>query len=490
MCIRDSRDILSKGHKFINKRTSGSLEFFFFGLSFFFDIKSMKMYMNASLRRNDAQGGRRTRSVLLVAVALLSAVLLCLVCESGSMNTEGEELRGGILTDEFVARVREAYAHQLEGRSEDEVNEFSALLFKSVTLQEMEKKSSMAFKAEDPLVFFNCTPYGPSATKPTSVNALRPGDIDVVAALGDSITAAFGALASSIFTVTTQYRGVSWCIGGDDSVSSVLTVPNALRQYNPNVVGFSLGTGKQDSKGANLNAAVSGAVSADLPAQAQALIDKMKADSSYDFDNSWKLLTIFIGGNDLCKYCQDTDKYSPSNYGANLEATLNVLLQSMPKVLVNLVPVVDVTRLAEVSSGLCTLLHPFECPCGTGSSNEQQMTREAQVAYVQQTYQVAALSQYSNNDQFAVVVQPFLVDTDIPRLPNGEPDPSYFAPDCFHFSGKAHAAAAVGLWNNMFEPVSQKKTSWVVSEPFECPPEGTFIVTNSNTNSNTNSKRH
>ena len=32
---------------------------------------------------------------------------------------------------------------------------------------------------------------------------------------------------------------------------------------------------------------------------------------------------------------------------------------------------------------------------------------------------------------------------------DGTPDASFFAPDCFHFSSKGHAAAGQELWNNM-----------------------------------------
>jgi len=51
-------------------------------------------------------------------------------------------------------------------------------------------------------------------------------------------------------------------------------------------------------------------------------------------------------------------------------------------------------------------------------------------------------------------------NTTYPRQSNGEPDWSFFAPDCFHFSAKGHAAAGEALWNNMMEPVGQKSTSW------------------------------
>ena len=41
---------------------------------------------------------------------------------------------------------------------------------------------------------------------------------------------------------------------------------------------------------------------------------------------------------------------------------------------------------------------------------------------------------YDTHDDFTVVVQPFMAHTKLP-LKEGEIDYSYFAPDCFHFSG-------------------------------------------------------
>ena len=47
----------------------------------------------------------------------------------------------------------------------------------------------------------------------------------------------------------TEYRGVSWSIGGDSSLSgSVLTLPNLIRMYNSNLFGYSTGTGGVTSK--------------------------------------------------------------------------------------------------------------------------------------------------------------------------------------------------------------------------------------------------
>ena len=52
-----------------------------------------------------------------------------------------------------------------------------------------------------------------SKTIPTSVHRLRPGDIRVIGAMGDSLTAAAGAQARSIVQIGTEYRGVSWSAG-------------------------------------------------------------------------------------------------------------------------------------------------------------------------------------------------------------------------------------------------------------------------------------
>ena len=35
------------------------------------------------------------------------------------------------------------------------------------------------------------------------------------------------------------------------------------------------------------------------------LVQRMKRESNIDYENDWKVITIFIGGNDLCRYCKD-----------------------------------------------------------------------------------------------------------------------------------------------------------------------------------------
>ena len=55
-------------------------------------------------------------------------------------------------------------------------------------------------------------------------------------ALGDSISAGFGMEGKR--GGLHEYRGKSWSIGGD---ANATTLPNFLRQFSPNVSGYSLG---------------------------------------------------------------------------------------------------------------------------------------------------------------------------------------------------------------------------------------------------------
>ena len=61
--------------------------------------------------------------------------------------------------------------------------------------------------------FFPCQIPTPSNYTTTSVHRLRPSDIRVIGALGDSLTAGFEALAVTIYTNPLDYRGVSWSGG-------------------------------------------------------------------------------------------------------------------------------------------------------------------------------------------------------------------------------------------------------------------------------------
>ena len=284
---------------------------------------------------------------------------------------------------------------------------------------------------------FNCEPI--SASPAQSVNKLKPNDIKIVAALGDSITAALGAKSLTLKDVQIEYRGISWSIGGDEDTDAYATLPNILRKYNRDIYGYSVGYYKPEDtkKGVGLNVAVSGQESNDILAQAKTLIKRIKASEDLDWKEDWKLVTLFIGANDLCAFCDNLKKYSPNAYIGNIEKGLDLLEKSLPKTFVNLVTIFDISQMIFTNKSLtCTMLHDYLCPCV--SIDQENVLLEFIDKYQNLTEQLVNSGKYDTKDDFTVVIQPMFKDFVIPKLPNGETDVSYFAPDCFHPAAKTH----------------------------------------------------
>uniref|UniRef100_A0A8D2E115 Phospholipase B1, membrane-associated n=1 Tax=Sciurus vulgaris TaxID=55149 RepID=A0A8D2E115_SCIVU len=312
-----------------------------------------------------------------------------------------------------------------------------------------------------------CPDKDPSNTVPTSVHRLKPADIKVIGAMGDSLTAANGAGSKpgDIFDVLTQYRGLSWSVGGDENIRTVTTLANILREFNPALQGFSVGTGKENTPNAFLNQAVAGAEAQHLAAQARRLVDLMKNDTRIHFQEDWKIISLFIGGNDLCSFCNDPVQYSPQNFTNNIRKALDILHAEVPRAFVNLVKVFEIVSLRELYKenkiSCPRLILRSMCPCVLkfdDNSAELASLIDLNKKYQEGTHQLIDSGRYDTREDFTVVVQPFLEKVDMPKTLEGLPDSSFFAPDCFHFSSKSHARAASGLWKNMLEPVGQKTT--------------------------------
>ncbi|XP_066450548.1 phospholipase B1, membrane-associated [Eleutherodactylus coqui] len=325
-----------------------------------------------------------------------------------------------------------------------------------------------------------CTDRSPSPVKPTSVHKLRPADISVVAALGDSLTAGngIGSGSNNVLDVIKQYRGLSWSIGGDSTLDQVTTLPNILLQFNPLLTGYSIQAGNSTSQNAFFNKAVPGAKAVDMPTQAQALVNQMKQDKTINFEDDWKVITIFIGANDLCASCTDSNVFSPATYTNNIRRALDILHNQVPRAFVNLVEVMDIIPLREVvldDRVRCpTILTSMMCSClldVQADTQELEDMKRTNNAYQQSLQQFIDSGRYDTNENFTVVLQPLFRHPKIPQLSNGVPDITYLAPDCFHMSQKAHSQLARMLWNNMLEPLGQKTDvlDFTQSTPLRCP---------------------
>ncbi|OPL33821.1 phospholipase membrane-associated-like, partial [Mytilus galloprovincialis] len=199
-------------------------------------------------------------------------------------------------------------------------------------------------KAKSKSVQFPCEGFRLNKNA-TNVHELTPADISVVAAIGDSITAGTGITAKTPIGLLRQDRGLSWSVGGDGNVDEHITLANMLKRYNPNLVGFSVGSGDFESENAHLNVADPGNEARNMPFQARLLVDRMKSGKEgVDFVNDWKVITMFIGGNDLCDYCGDRngleDLVDSGRYDTRDDFTVvNQPFLSETKIPVNIEPV-------------------------------------------------------------------------------------------------------------------------------------------------------
>jgi GDSL-like Lipase/Acylhydrolase len=190
---------------------------------------------------------------------------------------------------------------------------------------------------------FFCDLNGPgrrSDNVPTSVHRLTPGDIDVIGAIGDSLTAANGAFAIDSIQTTLEGRGVSWSIGGKDNWRKFVTLPNLIKEFSPNLYGYaevanSLGFQKESK----FNVAEPGAISGHTVRQAKNLVKRMRSDRNVDIQRHWKVITIMIGSNDFCLeicYHNNQDK-EIEKARADMIRVLRILRENLPRTLVNVV---------------------------------------------------------------------------------------------------------------------------------------------------------
>lgn len=236
---------------------------------------------------------------------------------------------------------------------------------------------------------------------------------------------------------------MSWSIGGSKTLKEIASLPNILKKFNSKILGYSTLATLGLTKSEKLNVAKSGSIADDMPGQARLLVKKMKNTKTIDYENDWKLVTLFIGGNDLCQYCDESNLkvHYPENYIASIQEALDILQKEMPRTLVNLVNIVNVKDIKDMNRGLvCKVLHQFVCKCAAYPKSEKdtEQLEEYFRNYTRLTKDLVDSERYNKKEDFTVVYQPFFRDFLPPRLDNGKVDLSYFAPDCFHFSVKSH----------------------------------------------------
>ncbi|XP_076002871.1 phospholipase B1, membrane-associated [Genypterus blacodes] len=213
------------------------------------------------------------------------------------------------------------------------------------------------------------------------------------------------------------------------------------------------------------------------------MIDTFKSYPGLNYKEDWKVVTMLIGMNDICDYCKNNTLFSPDNFIHYMTKALDMMMEEMPRTIVNVVQILPMKPLREVNKPSlgCHLQKRF-CSClvlPEENSAELQKLEEMNYEFQRRLEKLLHSDRFFKKD-FAAVLQPYLTRAEPPRLPNGHIDLSYFTADCFHFTVKGHEELAKGLWNNMFQPEGKKEMIQTFSEPVKliCPPkEHPYIYT-------------
>ncbi|KRT82337.1 lipase, partial [Oryctes borbonicus] len=328
------------------------------------------------------------------------------------------------------------------------------------------RNPSQHLKRNQPLINdstpFYCETDGfRSSTRPESVHRLQPGDIDVIGAMGDSLTAGFGALSHTPLDLFRDYRGVSFPIGGEKTWRQYLTLPNILKLYNPNLVGFALRESNTFEEASQFDVAEDSALSSDLPYMTKTLLRRISSDSRVNIKEDWKMIVIFMGANNFCQFCfEGSIKNVIEQHRKDLLTALRMLRENLPRTFVTLInaPYVNLLGSFQNLPASCYISQRISCPCVVGEAFKAR--RDEVPELIRRWHlleeEIANYEEFQTND-FVVVTQPLLQDPMIPRNSNGEADFTYFAADCFHFSQKGHALLANALWNDIMSPIGEKQ---------------------------------
>uniref|UniRef100_A0A8R1IJZ9 Uncharacterized protein n=1 Tax=Caenorhabditis japonica TaxID=281687 RepID=A0A8R1IJZ9_CAEJA len=151
----------------------------------------------------------------------------------------------------------------------------------------------------------NSTVLLTNLTTGESVAQISPEDIRIVGAMGDSLAVTFRDALITQFSQSgrglwpftdVEFRGAAFPIGGDANMDGLVTIPNILSQFVPDLEGVSHGMGSKNAlPDYQFNVAEIGAETEDLPQQAIELVRRIQHYVGKTLNRKWALITIVTG---------------------------------------------------------------------------------------------------------------------------------------------------------------------------------------------------
>ncbi|KAI7872653.1 hypothetical protein BDF14DRAFT_1747172 [Spinellus fusiger] len=322
---------------------------------------------------------------------------------------------------------------------------------------------------------FTCEPfYWEDSIIDRDAYHLRPEDIKSVIALGDSITAGFGMVSGRPpFASVWEHRGKAFSAGGDLGEH---TLTQFLSHYTV-PLGAPEGVTVPLARGRRLNNAVTGAKAQDLDSQVTRLTRLLKTSNYASLKDEWKVITLFVGANNICLLCTEPITRLPhladaDVFESHVRDVVERLRTEVGKSFVNLVGLFNVSSVYEASKGdaYCEFIldpsHLSVCSCIQGNDEQRHAADLVVAEYNVRLEKIATEFRLRNDSQFAVVYQPAFT-----YFPVGDFQQHYLSGfDCFHPNRCANQVMATVLWNNMFSTPAEKKQSFVIEDlTFQCP---------------------
>ena len=182
-----------------------------------------------------------------------------------------------------------------------------------------------------------------------------------------------------------------------------------------------------------------------------------------DFNERWKVLTVWMTANDVCGQCNGpVDNATLSSWVGKIDELLTNVSTTMQNVYVSLSSTLDLSNVARIqrSSLYCSVEHKVilkECGCIDRGNATQLAQLDANIHTYDSALHDLAQKWYeklqaAKRTDMAVVMQSFLEGVG-PELNK----PFLNNLDCFHPSALGHQDLAVGLWNSMLCPGPQRK---------------------------------
>ena len=110
----------------------------------------------------------------------------------------------------------------------------------------------------------------------------------------------------------------------------------------------------------------------DVPGQIQRMAAKVNTSEYSDIKNKWKLLTLFIGANDIC----ECHSMTAEQFRTQLNESLTLIHQTFPKTFVNVMTIFNISDVWDirVDRPYCELAVPIlhECSCLESNADDRQ----------------------------------------------------------------------------------------------------------------------